>query len=311
MAKRPLKILYVGSELSPLVSTGGLADVAAALPRALHALGHDVRLALPGYDAILPQYRGDHHCLCVVNLAGKTYYGGLRRSYVPATDIPLYLIEQHEFFSRGAPYGIGAYEFEDNAKRFSFFGLAAIDGVSQLQWKPDIVHCHDWHSAGIPAYLRTRPLRDPSWRDMPTLFTIHNLNYQGRYPASKLAETGLPPELFHPACLEYYGDINLMKAGIAFASKLSTVSPRYAKEIQTLEFGAGLDGFLKTRAKDLTGILNGVDYTVWNPATDTHIAAHYSADDLSGKAVCKKALQAAYGLPERDVPLFGTVLRIS
>lgn len=307
----PLKILYVTAELSPLVSTGGLGDVAHALPRALYAKGHDVRLALPCYSVIPPEYRGDEYCMCVADLAGKAVHGLMRDSRVPETNIPLYLIEQHDYFSRGDLYGYGAYEYGDNAERFSFFSLAVLDAVPQTQWKPDIIHCHDWHTAAIPAYLKTRTLRDPSWRELPTLFTMHNLNYQGRYPAACLPLTGLSPELFTPDCLEFYGDINLMKVGIAFATKLSTVSPQYAKEILTPDFGAGLSGFLGTRKADLTGILSGVDYTVWNPAADPHIETVYSADNLAPKAKCKKALQQVLGLPERDVPVFGMVTRIS
>lgn len=307
----PLKVLYVVSELSPLVSTGGLGDVAYALPRALHAQGHDVRLALPCYDIIPPEYRGREYCLCVARLGSRVVHGCLRESAVPETDIPLYLIEHHEYFSRGDLYGYGTYEYVDNAARFCFFSLAVLDGVPQLDWKPDIIHCHDWHTAAIPAYLKTRDLRDPSWRDLPTLLTMHNLNYQGRYPASCLPQTGLGPELFTPEYIEFYGDINLMKAGIAFATKLNTVSPRYAQEILTPEFGAGLNGFLNTRKDDLAGILNGVDYTTWNAATDPLIDANYTMDDLTPKVKCKAALQRVVGLPERDVPVFAMVTRIS
>ncbi|HOZ48264.1 MAG TPA: glycogen synthase GlgA [Candidatus Hydrogenedentes bacterium] len=306
-----LKILYMTSELAPLVSTGGLGDVANALPRALHALGHDVRVAIPCYDAIPPEYRGDEYCMCVIDLGGQPVHGAMRVGCVPETEIPLYLIEHHEFFSRGAPYGFGAYEFEDNAARFCFFSLAVLDGVPQTGWKPDLVHVHDWHTSAVPAYLKTRPLRDPTWRDLPSLLTIHNLNYQGRYPASRLPQTGLPPELFTEDCLEFYGDLNLMKAGIAFASKVNTVSPTYAEEIQTQEFGAGLEGFLRTRTRDVTGILNGVDYSLWHPERDPFTPVPFSVSNMAGKQTCKAALQAKVGLPVRDVPVFGMVTRIS
>ena len=307
-----LRILYVTSELDPLVSTGGLADVSNALPRALRAQGHDVRVALPCYDTIPPEFRGEERCMCVAALGSNTLHGALRVATVPETDIPLYLIEHNEFFSRGAPYGFGAYEFEDNAERFCFFSLAVLDGVAQTGWRPDIIHCNDWHTAAIPAYVKTRPLRDPAWQGLPTLLTIHNLSYQGRYPSAHLAGTGLNPELFTEDYLEFYGDINLMKVGIAFASKLNTVSPSYAKEIQTPEFGAGMDGFLRTRQKDLTGILAGVDYSVWTPAADPFLTTHYSAEDMSGKASCKAVLQGLFGLPEREeVPVFSMITRIS
>jgi len=308
--EQPLKILFVTAELAPLLTTGGLAEVANALPRALHELGHDVRLVMPCYRTIPAEYRGEQCCLCEADLGVKTEYGALRRSHVPETKIPLYLIEHEGYFGRERPYGDSAYEYDDNAERFCFFALAALHGIPQTEWVPDIVHCHDWHTAAVPAFLRTRYRHDPVWGCIPTLFTIHNVAFQGRYSASRLPSTGLGAELFHPNCLEYEGDMNLMKAAIAFATKLNTVSPRYAREIQTLEYGAGLDGMLRTRSADLSGILNGVDYTVWNPATDPHIAANYSKEDLSGKAVCKRTLQKAFGLPQRDVPLFGIVSRL-
>lgn len=308
---KPLKILYVCSELAPLVSTGGLADVAAALPRALSAQGHDVRIALPCYASLPAHLRGRQpYCLCTADLGAKTAWGALHIAAVPGTGIPLYLIEHEGYFGRRAPYGYGAYEYDDNAERYCFFCLAVLHGVAQTNWRPDIVHCHDWHTAAIPAHIKTRLAMTEAWRGMPTLFTIHNLAYQGRYKAHFLPYTGLGQDLFTPDCLEYYGDINLMKAGIAFASRLNTVSPRYAKEIQTPEFGEGLDGFLRTRADSLSGILNGVDYTQWNPAIDPHIAANYSVEDLSGKAACKTALQRMFGLPQRDVPLIGMVSRL-
>lgn len=306
----PLKILYVCSELAPFVSTGGLGEVAAALPRALAAQGHDVRIALPCYAAIPDQLRGHQYGLCVAELGAKTSWGALRIATVPKSTIPLYLIEHEQYFGRPHLYGDGAYEYDDNAERYCFFCLAVLHGIAQTGWRPDIVHCHDWHTAPIPAYIKTRLALTEAWRGMPVLLTIHNLAYQGRYKAHFLPYTGLGPELFTPDCLEYYGDINFMKAGIAFASKINTVSPRYAKEIQTPQFGEGLDGFLRTRTNSLSGILNGVDYNRWNPAADPHIAATYSAENLAGKADCKADLQKIAGLPQRDVPLIGMVSRL-
>ena len=308
---KKLKILYVCSELSPIVTTGGLGDVAHSLPRALHALGHDVRLALPCYGTIPQELRGEYQSMCVADLGGKTAWGGFRHARVPGTDIPLYLIEHNGYFDRPNPYGYGAHEYDDNAERFCFFSLATLHGIAQSGWRPDIVHCHDWHTAAIPAYIKTRLAHTEAWRGMPSLLTIHNLAHQGRYKAHFLNCTGLTPDLFTPQYLEYYGDINLLKTGIAFASKINTVSPRYAEEIQTPEFGEGLDGFLRMRTNSLHGILNGVDYTQWNPSTDTYIAPNlYSVEDRSGKAACKVTLQKALHLPERDVPLFGMVSRI-
>ena len=305
-----LKILFVTSELAPLVSTGGLADVAGALPKALHARGHDVRVAMPCYRSIPEAHRGTPYCYCEADLGKKMAHGSLRQSLVPGTTIPLYFIEHEGYFGREKPYGVGAYEYDDNAERFCFFSLALLHGVPQTGWMPDVIHCHDWHTAAIPAYVRTRHGIDPAWHGKPTLFTIHNLAFQGRYGAEKFASTGLEPWLFTPEYLEYEGDMNLMKAAIAFATKINTVSPRYAREIQTLEYGAGLDGMLRTRSADLSGILNGVDYATWSPEIDPHIARQYSKSDLRGKSACKREVQAAFGLPKRDVPLFGVVSRL-
>lgn len=296
--------------MAPLVVTGGLADVAAGLPRALAAQGHDVRIVLPCYDVIPPESRGEQFCMCVADLGGKTSHGALRTSVVPGTAIPLYLIEHEGYFGRSSPYGVGAYEYEDNAERYCFFSLAALHGVAQLGWRPDVVHCHDWHTAAIPAFVKTRLAHTAAWRHMPTLFTIHNLAFQGRYKARFMAQTGLSWDLFNPQCLEFHGDLNLMKGAIAFSSKLNTVSPQYAREIQTPEYGEGLDGFLRTRTGSLSGILNGVDYSVWSPENDRHIPFQYSREDLAGKLACKRALQQRLGLPLTDVPLFGMVSRI-
>jgi len=302
--------LFVSSELSPLVSTGGLAEVAAALPRALHQRGHDVRVALPFYQQIPASYRSKQPRLCVAALGKGDACGALHQSTVPDTDIPLYLVEHEAYFGRDAIYGAGAYEYDDNAERFCFFCLALLNGIAGTGWKPDVVHCNDWHAAAIPIYLKTRFRTDPFWKETACLFTIHNLAYQGRYAASHFDATGFDRDLFSPRYLEYEGDMNMMKGGLVFADKINTVSPRYAREIQTLDYGAGLHGVLSARQADLSGILNGVDYTTWHPSSDTHIAARYDKDNLSGKAACKRALQKMFGLPETDAPLFGIVSRL-
>lgn len=308
--KDALKILYVTSELTPLLSTGGLADVANALPRALHARGHDVRLVMPCYANIPEEHRGEQCGICEADFGTRKEYGALRVSRVPGSDIRLYLIEHEGYFGREHPYGIGAYEYEDNAERFCFFSLALLHSIPQTGWAPDLLHCHDWHTAPIPAFLKTRYQDDAVWGGVPTVFTIHNVVFQGRYGAGKWSQTGLEPELLRPDCAGHETDMNLLKAAICFATKITTVSPRYAREIQTLEYGAGLDGMLRTRSKDFRGIMNGVDYRVWSPATDPHIPAHYTQDDLSGKKACKAGLQEAFGFAQRDVPLFGVVSRL-
>lgn len=309
MQQKALKILYVTAEATPLVKTGGLADVSYALPKALKEAGHDVRVAMPLYGTLDDARRGDFRCIVSADFAHGRITGGLREGRLPGTDVPLYLVEHEGFFNRAHPYHHKNVEYADNLARFSFFSLGAMDGLRQLGWRPDVVQCNDWHAAGIPVYLKTRLAHDGFWGGIPSVFTIHNLAYQGRFRSWQLPDTGLGWDLFHPGCLEYYGDINLMKGAIVFASQISTVSPRYAKEIQTPAYGEGLDGVLRARARDISGILNGVDYSEWHPARDKHLPAAYDKNDLSGKAVCKETLQKECGLPVADVPLFGMVSR--
>lgn len=308
---KPLKILFATSEAAPLMVTGGLADVAAALPKALQKTGHDVRIVMPFYGKLPGLPESARRGMCMARLGNHDAYGGLWETTLPDSEVPLYLIEHDHYFRRhGGPYDDGSHEYYDNAERFCFFSQAALDGIANTGWKPDVVHCHDWPTAPIPVYLKTSLANHPFWKGTPTLFTIHNLAYQGRYGADKMAQTGFSPDLFHPGCLEYHGDLNLMKGAITLADRISTVSPRYAREIQTVEYGAGLDGILRERADCLSGILNGADYAQWNPATDPHLPANYSAADPSGKAVCKQELQHRVGLPQKDVPLFAIVSRL-
>lgn len=307
---RPLNILHVSAELSPLLSTGGLAEVANALPKALQARGHDVRVVMPCYRSIPAEQRGDSVGLVSAELGGGKAFGALRETGLPGADVPVYLVEHDGFFGRPRPYGDGATEYVDNATRFTFFCLAALDGVRQTGWRPDIVHCHDWHSAPTAIALRTVLQNDPFWRGVPVVFTIHNLAFQGRYDADRFAATGLPHSLMETGAMEFHGDMNFMKAAILLADRVTTVSPRYAKEIQTLEYGEGLEGVLQSRRHVLQGILNGVDYGVWHPRVDRLLPARYGQDDLAGKAVCKAQLQERFGLPRIDVPLFGMVSRL-
>lgn len=308
--EKPLKILFVTAELSPLVSTGGLAEVANALPKALHAQGHDVRVIMPCYQQIPEDQRGEHYCMCVADLGTRSVHGSIRRSTIPGTDIPLYLVEHAGFFGRDQIYGHGAEEFADNAQRFSFFCQAVLHGIPQTWWKPDVIHCHDWHAAPVAIYLKTRYDKDPYWEGVPVVLTIHNLAYQGQYPADRFPETGLDSELLSPQFLEFHGDMNFLKGGIVFADRLNTVSPRYAREIQTPEYGAGMEGVLRTRREHLSGILNGVDYELWNPAMDDAIPRTFAPGVLEGKEVCKRHVQARLGLPARNVPLFGIISRL-
>ncbi len=305
-----LNVLYVCAEVAPFAKTGGLGDVAYALPRVLKKQGHDVRIAMPCYATVPAEARGVSRHEVTADYCYPRMRGVLRESRLPNSDVPLYLLQQDEYFDREYFYGPPGSEYEDNLERFAFFCGAVLDGVRQTGWRPDVVHCNDWHTCLIPAYLRTRFSHDEFWGRVPTVLTIHNLIYQGIYPAWRLPHTGLPWDLFHADCLEFYGDINIMKGGIRFATKINAVSRRYASEIQSGEQGAGLEGFLRTRSYDLTGILNGVDYEEWNPSKDPYIAANYCAEDLSGKEACKDALRKELKLPNVSHPLIGMVSRL-
>jgi starch synthase len=307
---RPLKILHVCSEVAPLVKTGGLGDVCASLPRALRGIGHDVRIAVPCYGTIPRKLRGRRLGTAIVRRGNETAQATLRKTALPGTDVPVYLVEHAGYFDRPHPYSQGSWEYGDNLQRFCFFCLAVLEGMPLTDWQPDVVHCHDWHTAMLPAYLKTLYADHPMWKGTPTVYTIHNLAYQGCHPAALYPETGLDWKYFTPEYLEFYGSVNMMKAGIAFADRVNTVSPQYAKEIQTPEFGHGMDGFLRTRGNHLSGILNGIDYETWNPATDPLLARSYSRDDISGKQHCKAVLQERMRFPVRDVPLFGVVSRL-
>lgn len=308
--KKKLKILFVVSEVSPLVSTGGLAEVAQALSASLRERGHDVRMALPCYRQIPEAARGEVGTVCTADFGDRRAQGALRVSSLPESGVPLYLVEHEGYFGRGGVYGTGAHEYPDNAERFCFLALALLDALPRDGWRPDVVHCHDWHAAPMAVFLRSRFLQDPFWGGVPVVFTIHNLAFQGRYPAERFAATGIPADLFTDFCLRYEGDMNLMKGAVRLADALTTVSPRYAREIQTLDYGAGLHDELAARSEGLTGILNGVDAALWSPERDTHLAAVFSRERPGGKQTCKADIQQAFGLPILDTPLFGMVSRL-
>jgi starch synthase len=307
------KVLQVSAELFPLLKTGGLADVAGALPAALAAAGAEPRLLVPGFPAI-------HDALtqeCAVAPVALPWSEGraaLLRGRLPGFDQLVYVLDAPGLFDRpGNPYAddSGA-AYADNHRRFALLGLAAArlaEGVDP-SWRPDIVHAHDWHAGLACAHIAASRSRRRT--EARTVFTVHNLAYQGLFPADAFRELGLPPSHYAVEGVEFYGQVSFMKAGLHFADAITTVSPTYAQEIQTPEQGCGLDGLLRHRADVLHGILNGVDYGVWSPVDDGAIAARYSAADASGKAACKAALQRECGLAVKpDAPLFGIVSRLS
>ena len=307
-----MKILFVASEVTPLAKTGGLADVAAALPKNLKKLGHDVRIMLPFYREVEKGGYGITKGRKSVEVAigGEMKRGLLRHTTLD--DIPVYLLENKEYFSRDCLYGTAAGDYPDNHRRFAFFCRGVLDLLKKLDFRPDVIHCHDWQTALIPLLLRHEKGTDLFFSNTGVIFTIHNLAYQGLFPRETLAEMGLDASYFSVDCLEFYGKVNLMKGGILSADLITTVSETYCREIQTAEMGCGLDGVLGVRSADLSGVLNGLDYDQWNPATDRGIVKNYTATALTGKALNKKTLQQQLGLETaRDVPLVGMVSRFS
>jgi starch synthase len=310
-----VKILIVSSEVVPFAKTGGLADVTGALPIELARMGHDVRIAMPKYASIDDDSFNLLPILDTLDVwLGPQRYGAqVRRTMLPETEVPVYFVQHEAFFGRAGLYGTGSEDYADNSSRFAFFCKAVIWLLKGLDWIPEVIHCNDWQTALIPVYLRTQPEMsgDKALASARVLYTIHNLAYQGQFPLEHGPLIDIGPDLLHPAALEFYGNLNLMKGGILYADAISTVSPRYAKEIQTKEFGAGLEGVLQQRRRVITGILNGIDYSVWNPATDPHIAANYSPKDMTGKSRCKAALQKECKLPaDETTPLIGIISRL-
>ena len=307
-----MKIAFLASEVIPYAKTGGLADVTGALPKYLNTLGADARLLMPLYREV--KKRGlpletvlDH---VEVDLGGrKTAFTVKQHS---GNGFPVYFIEKDKYFDRDFLYGTAAGDYPDNGERFGFFSLAALETIKRLGFAPDILHCHDWQSAVALAYLKTIRAYDEFFAGTRSLFTIHNLAYQGLFGKDVLGKIGLPESLFNMNDLEFWGKANFLKAGILYSTAVSTVSPRYSREIQTPEFGCGLDGLLRSRSKVLFGLLNGVDYAAWNPATDTLIPALFKASDLTGKKSCKTELIKTFGLTGgAETPVIGIVSRLA
>ena len=305
-----MRILFVASEGLPFSKTGGLADVVEALPKALVGLGHEVAV-------VLPRYRGTKTQSTLVPSV-TIPMGGARLRFPSIADgslvsgVRYFFIDDPAYFDRDGLYGGAGGDYPDNAERYSEFCRAAIE-IAKHTWQPDVIHCHDWQTALVPALLRTSYSDDPLVRDLPIVFTIHNMGYHGLFGREVLDRAGIPAGIFHPAGIEFFGNVNLLKGGLIFSDYLTTVSRKYAQEIQTREYGYGLDGVVRNRADRLVGIINGVDYAAWSPDRDKFIAAKYSAKDLSGKHVCKLALLEAFELPaeHQSKPIVGIVSRFA
>ena len=304
-----MNILMVASEAAPFAKTGGLADVLGALPAALAERGEQVAVVLPAYrENRYPYPRREAYRNLWIPI-GPGYMVDIQRT--TDREVSYYFVQCPALYDRDGIYGAAAGDFPDNHVRFAVLSMAAI-GVARHLFRPDVLHLHDWQAALTPVYLSEHFRSDPTFIGVRTLLTIHNLGYQGLFPPEALSQIALDPSLMNPDQLEFFGRVNFLKAGIAWSDAVSTVSKGYAREIQTPEYGFGLDGFLR-RHGPITGILNGVDYNEWNPEHDSALAATYSASDLSGKRACKQALLAEYGLPQDnlDRPLIAIISRFA
>ncbi len=301
----PLKILFVSAEVAPFAKTGGLGDIGGSLPKALAELGHEVRVVMPAYAAIENGYPGIEPVPGQLNV--PTGVGnipcGLFQGTLPGSQVPIYFIAEWHLFKRDNIYG-----YWDDPYRFAFFSRAALQLTLAWDWKPDIVHAHDWHTAPAIAWLSTAGQTDERFQGISTIFTIHNLAHQGKTDWQIFDYLGIQT---HSLNEEAYGEVNFMARGIYHATMVNTVSPTYAQEIMTFDGGAGLDGLLRHRQYDLHGILNGLDYDSWNPATDPRLPNHFSVDDMANRRRNRRALQEYANLPQRDnIPLVSFISRL-
>lgn len=294
-----MRIVFCASEVVPFAKTGGLADVTGALPLALEKEGQEVVIIMPYYKEVreLPDIK---------KFRADIFYA------VIGKNIKVYFIENDKYFNRQGLYGDAKSDYKDNLERFSYYCKRSLDLLKEIDFVPDIIHCHDWQASLICVYLNTLFAQDAFYKGTKTVLTIHNLGYQGLFPKDEFSLTGLDKSLFNMDSLEFHGWINLLKGGIVFSDYITTVSPTYSREIQGKELGFGLEGVLHNKSKSLCGILNGLDYSVWDSEIDSQIAAKYSASYLAGKSKCKEALQELCGFHKRtDCILFGIVSRLA
>src|SRR5262245_29730059 len=309
-----MNIVFVASESVPFAKTGGLGDVIGALPRALAGLGHTTSVFLPCYRRVWsagPELTGTGLVLRVP-IGARIVEAFVHRSHLPGSEVPVYLIDRPDYFDRDELYQQDGRDFDDNSERFVFFCRAVLEAVRQLDIQPDVIHCNDWQTGLIPVYLKSLYRDVPSLGSAGSLLTIHNLAYQGLFWHLDMPLTGLDWSLFNHRALEFHGKLSFMKAGLVFADMLTTVSPTYAREIQTPELGRGLDGLLRERRADLRGIVNGIDIRSWSPGHERMLARRYDvASFREGKAACKAWLQSRARLPVRpEVPLFAQIGRL-
>lgn len=309
-----MKIVQAASEFYPFMKTGGLADVTASLSKTLAAYGHDVSVFLPGYASILslPEFSKAKHALTVQVEIGQDFLRGDVYEMKLSKGLTLYVVRRDEFFDRRNAYGVAGRDYDDNERRFIFFSKAIVEAIHILDLKADVLHCHDWQTGLVPLQLRLEEQKSGNSYALKTFFTIHNMSFQGLFPKAAFRFTNLPDEFLSPDGIEYFGQISLMKAGISFADKITTVSPSYAKEILTPDFGYGMDGILQAREDDVLGIVNGIDGEEWNPSSDSHLPANFSKTKMAGKAICRSELLKRFDLPETESkPVYGMVCRLT
>ena len=310
-----LKLLIAASEVVPFAKSGGLADVSGALPKALRALGHDVRVVMPRYYIVDREKYGlkplEGTLGVPMGIMGEAW-AGIYEGVIPGSDVPVYFIDHEGFFGRKGLYDEEGEGYGDNDNRFIFFSRAVMQLAKMLHFKPDVIHVNDWHTAVIPILVNTTYANDPDFKNTGTLLSIHNLQHQGKFYKGAMDVLDVGWEHFNENELEEYDGVNFLKGGIVHADAINAVSKKYAQEICTPEFGWGLDGLIKEKDYKLYGILNGVDYDEWSPAVDPLIPFRFDSDALPGKALCKDALQKQFDLPVcSDVPLIGLVGRLA
>jgi starch synthase len=318
---KPLNVLFLSSEVDPFTKTGGLADVSSALPQALKGLGQEVRILSPRYGTINERKAKLHEMIRLQGIAipvgPSAQPANVKSSFLmnARTKVQVYFVDNHHLFGRSGLYvhPETKKDYADNDERFIFFARSVFEVLKGMGWAPDIIHCNDWQTGLVPAYLKTLYKHDSFFRETRTVFTVHNMAYQGKFPRSSFAKTHLPPELYSVDGVEAYGQLNFLKAGLVFADALTTVSERYADEIRSsAEFGCGLEGVLEHRKKDLVGILNGADYSIWDPAVDDHIPHRYDIRSMDLKVEDKRVLLQRMKLPfSEHIPVVGIVSRLS
>ncbi len=310
-----MNILFATTEAAPFCKTGGLGDVCGALPIELERLGDAPQIIMPAFRQALESGQPIESTGVRFEspIGRKLVSGELLKSRLPDSGVPVYLVKQDEYFNRNELYRENDQDYRDNCERFVFFSRAVLETIKALDLSIDVLHCHDWQTGMLPAYLKTLYSARPRFQSIASLFTIHNLAYQGNFWHWDMELTGVGWEHFNWQQMEFYGRLNFLKTALSFGDILTTVSPTYAQEIQSPPASCGLDGILGHRKDDLYGVLNGVDYSVWSPTRDPHIAANYDADSYHhGKAVCKAALQREMGLPERPgTPLLASIGRLA